>query len=78
MSEIANVTVTESVIGDGIGINNYVVKIDNQTLVDGKEYKTLKVVPRKEKTNQNDIDGLYDVAWANGQKFDLKSFLREL
>lgn len=73
LSQIANVTVTEKVIGDGVGITSYVIKMDGQTLVDGGLYNTLQVIPRERKLNQNDIDGLYDVAWANGQKFNLGS-----
>ncbi len=73
LSQIANISVTEKIVGDGIGISSYIVKIDNQTLVDSGEYNSLQVIPRKEKINQNDVEGLYDVAWANGQRFDLQS-----
>lgn len=73
LSQIANVTFTERVVGDGIGVTSYVVKIDGQTLVDTAEYNKLMVVPREYKQNQNDIDGLYDVYWENGQKFNLGS-----
>ena len=46
-----------------------------QTLVDGNDYKSLECVARKdfEKVNQSDIDGLYDVYWGDGQKFNLYS-----
>ena len=73
LSQIVNVTVTEQVVGDGIGITSYVVKIDGQTLVDTNIYNQLVVVPREYKQNQNDIDGLYDVYWENGQKLNLAS-----
>ena len=73
LSQIANITVTEKVVGDGIGVTSYVIKIDGQTLVDTAEYNKLKVVPREYKQNQNDIDGLYDVYWENGQEFNLGS-----
>lgn len=73
LSQIVNVSVTERVVGDGIGVTSYVVKIDNQTLVDSGEYNSLHLIPRAEKLNQNDVDGLYDIAWANGQRFDLGS-----
>lgn len=73
LSQIVNVSVTERVVGDGIGVTSYVVKIDNQTLVDSGEYNSLQLIPRAEKLNQNDVDGLYDIAWANGQRFDLGS-----
>jgi len=73
LSQIANVTVTEKVVGAGIGVTSYIVKIDGQTLVDTAEYNKLVVVPREYKQNQNDIDGLYDVYWENGQRFNLGS-----
>ena len=58
------------------GANRYIVKIaGGQTLVDGNDYKSLECVARKdfEKVNQSDIDGLYDVYWGDGQKFNLYS-----
>lgn len=73
LSQIANVSVTERVVGDGIGITSYIIKMDGQTLVDGGNYNTLQVIPREKKQNQNDVEGLYDVAWSNGQLFNLGS-----
>lgn len=73
LSEIANITVTEKIVGAGIGITSYVIKIDGQTLVDGGNFNTLHVIPRKVQQNQNDITGLYDIAWQNGQRFDTGS-----
>lgn len=73
LSHIASVSVTEKVVGDSVGVTSYVIKMDGQTLVDGGNYNTLQVIPRVKKQNQNDIDGLYDVAWASGQTFNLGS-----
>ncbi len=73
LSEIANITVTEKTVGAGIGITSYVIKMNGQTLVDGGNFNTLQVVPRKVQQNQNDISGLYDIAWQNGQRFDTGS-----
>lgn len=73
LSQIASISVTENVVGDGVGVTSYIVKLDGQTLVDGANYNQLQVIPREQKLNQNDIDGLYDVAWANGQRFNLGS-----
>jgi flagellar hook-associated protein 1 FlgK len=70
LSEIANVSVEEKAVGDGVGGTNYRVWINNQPLVENYDYNTLKVVPRQEKVNMNDIDGLYEITWANGQNFD--------
>lgn len=73
LSEIVSISVIEKSADSGVGLSNFVVKIDNQTLVNNSSYNTLHVVPREVKHNQNDIDGLYDVAWANGQIFDIGS-----
>lgn len=56
------------------GAHNLIVKIaGGQTLVDGTEYNGLECRARAsyEKVNQTDIDGLYDVYWADGQQFNL-------
>ncbi len=56
------------------GANRFIVKIaGGQTLVDGTEYNGLECRARAsyEKVNQSDIDGLYDVYWEGGQKFNL-------
>lgn len=74
LSEIANITVTENKVGSAsVGVTSYVVKLDGVTLIDGGNYNKLKVVPRSEKFNQNDIDGLYDIMWENGQDFNERS-----
>lgn len=56
------------------GAHNLIVKIaGGQKLVDGTEYNGLECRARAsyEKVNQTDIDGLYDVYWADGQQFNL-------
>lgn len=73
LSEIANISVTEQIVGAAVGVTSYVVKLDGVTLVDGGECNLLKAVPRTEKLNQNDIDGLYDIYWSNGQAFNSRS-----
>ena len=69
LSNIINVTVEEAPDGP-VGLKSYVVKIDGQTLVDTYEVHELSVVPRENKMNQTDADGLYDVVWENGQQFN--------
>lgn len=80
LSEIVDIDVKEIPIIDSndptreTGAHRLIVKIaSGQILVDGNEYNGLECVARKsyEKVNQTDIDGLYDVYWANGQKFNL-------
>jgi flagellar hook-associated protein 1 len=70
LSKLANITVTEKTVGTAGGLTSYVVKMNGGSLVDGNKSYKLSVVPRSEKINQNDIDGLYDIEWENGQKFD--------
>ncbi len=74
LSEIANVSVSENVIGAAsAGVTSYTVKLNGAPLVDGNSYNTLKVVPRQKQVNQNDAEGLYDITWENGQSFDQRS-----
>ncbi len=74
LSEVARVSVTEKSVGEaGNGVTSYIVKIDNATLVDTGNYNTLKAVPREVRQNQNDVDGLYDIVWQNGQTFNTNS-----
>lgn len=80
LSKIVDVQVEETPIKD----TNYpdrdtgatrlrVTVAGGQLLVDGNEFYGLECVARKsyEKVNQSDIDGLYEVYWENGQKFNL-------
>lgn len=80
LSEIVDVDVKELPITDPnnpereTGANRFIVKIaGGQTLVDTNEFNGLECVARRsyEKVNQTDIDGLYDVYWSDGQKFNL-------
>lgn len=73
LSSLANVSVTETPTGDGIGVNQYVVRLDGKVLVDTYDYYTLKAVPRETSVNMNDIGGLYELRWSDGQAFDSKS-----
>ncbi len=80
LSQIVDVEVSEIPIKDTnnpdreTGANRFMIKIaGGQMLVDGSEFNGLECVAREsyEKVNQTDIDGLYDVYWDNGQKFNL-------
>ena len=80
LSKIVDVEVKETPIIDAnnenreTGANRYMVKIaGGQMLVDGSDYNGLECVARTsyEKVNQTDIDGLYEVYWADGQTFNL-------
>ena len=80
LSKIVDVDVKETPVIDAnnenreTGANRYMVKIaGGRMLVDGSDYNGLECVARTsyEKVNQTDIDGLYEVYWADGQKFNL-------
>ena len=77
LSAIVNIDVSETPITDTndptreTGGNRFVVKIaGGQTLVDTNEFNTLMCVARnnKEKVNQSDAEGLYDVFWVSDQR----------
>ena len=53
------------------GATYYTVKINGQMLVDNYEYNGLACVSREYKYNQSDVEGLYDIVWADtGASFD--------
>ncbi len=57
-----------------LGGTNYIVKLDGETLVDTFEYRTLDCIPRENKINQTDVEGLYEVIWADtGMKFNINA-----
>ena len=72
LSQIANVTVKEREIGN-CGMTEYIVRLDGQILVDNYEARKLEVIPRTENMSQNDVDGLYDVYWENGERLNAES-----
>jgi len=82
LSEIVDVDVKEIPVRDknfpdrDTGSHRCLIRIaGGQLLVDGNDYYGLECVARTkyEKVNQTDIDGLYDVYWASGEKFNLYS-----
>ncbi|MCR5332206.1 MAG: flagellar hook-associated protein FlgK [Lachnospiraceae bacterium] len=71
LSNIVNISVDEKIVGlSEVGVTSYTVKIGETTLVDTFDYHTMHVVPRTEKMNQSDIEGLYDIAWESNQTFN--------
>lgn len=82
LSEIVDVDVKEIPVVDPFnperetGSHRFMIKIaGGQMLVDGNDYNGLECVARKsyERVNQTDIDGLYDVYWKDGQRFNLNN-----
>jgi len=71
LSNLVDISVNEKLLGASeSGTTEYTVMIGESVLVDTYNWNTLKVVPREEKINQSDIEGLYEVEWNNGQRFD--------
>ena len=78
LSAIVDVNVEEAPIydqwGNATGAYRCIVRIaGGQVLVDMNDYNQLICVARAsdEKVNQTDVDGLYDIRWANGNDFGL-------
>lgn len=73
LSQIVPVTVSETKITNSndpemqLGGNDFVVKIDGQTLVDGYNYNSLQCVARENKVYQTDAKGMYDIQWSNSK-----------
>lgn len=82
LSELVNVSTKEVPIlaadGHDSGATRFSVWINGELLLDDLQYKQLMAVPRDEKVNETDIDGLYELAWKNtdgtaGDEFDINS-----
>ena len=71
LSEIVNLETSEEDMGNNV--SNFSVRINGQTLVSSYSYNTLETVARADKKNYSDAEGLYDVQWNSGQKFDMYS-----
>lgn len=69
LSKIVSVDVSYK--DDQFGFERMELKINGETLVNHDNNYQLEVVEREYRHNPEDIDGLYDVAWANGNSFDL-------
>ena len=74
-TEVTEVPVTNSHFPDmPLGSNYYTVKINGQVLVDSYEYNALVCVARDSKVNQSDMEGMYDIYWADtGSTFNAGS-----
>lgn len=73
LSVYADVTAEETASQEGSGNSQFVVYIDGALLVDSTLNYSLQCVASDSKSNQNDIDGLYDIKWENGQNFNMRS-----
>lgn len=82
LSELVNVKTSETPIlaedGHDSGATRFTVWINGELLLDDLQYRQLMEVPRDEKVNETDIDGLYELAWRNsdgtaGDEFNINS-----
>ncbi len=70
LSKIVPIEVEETLVqntnnpDNPLGGTYYTVKIGGQRLVDTYDYYTLECVARENKVSQSDIEGLYDIKWA--------------
>ena len=72
LSEIINIEVQETEYEiEGNTISKLTIKAAGQTLVDHLNYNTLQVEVRANKVNDEDTEGLYDIVWSNGMRFDM-------
>lgn len=76
LSKLANISVREESIGRTTeeklsGVSSYTVKINGRYLVNNYTSNRIEILPREYKSNINDVEGLYDLAWSDGQNFDI-------
>ena len=83
LAEYVDVDVEERSIMFGTGLDAVEsdasamsIRINGNILVDEMGYHELMVVPREERVNQSDVEGLVDIAWKNadstpGEKFQI-------
>ncbi len=71
LSSIVSIKVVEK--QSDTGSSSFDIKINGQNLVYGFSYNELAVVPRTSdnKRNSTDVEGLYNIEWANGMAFDM-------
>lgn len=70
LSELGNITVSETQTGDASGVNQYVVRLDGKVLVDTYEYNQISLTAEEGTVNQNDQEGLFKLTWNDGQNFN--------
>lgn len=76
LSELGNVEYIEQDYGklvNGSVEQKVTIKFGGTALVTHDKCEQLKTTKRMEKKNAEDIDGLYDISWADGTRVDLES-----
>lgn len=70
--EVKEEAVTNSNYPDmDTGATTYTIKINGHNLVSTYKYQTLEAIPRTEKVNETDVEGLYDIKWSDGSELGL-------
>jgi flagellar hook-associated protein 1 len=75
LSKIINIDANEVVVGklpNGRDNKHFVVTISGKALVDHYNLSKLKTVHRKDKLNNEDVGGLYEVSWEDGNTIDIR------
>ncbi len=73
LSQYVNIEVQETAAQEGVGNNQFMVYIDGSVLVDSTVSNSIQCVASKSYVNQNDILGLYNLEWSNGQDLNMRS-----
>lgn len=75
LSRLVNIQAGEVVNGklpDGRDNKHFVITISGKAFIDHFDVSKLAVVQRTTKLNEEDVNNLYEVAWADGNKLDIK------
>lgn len=76
LSQIINIDVNEVVVGklpDGRSDIHMVITISGKAFIDHFDFSPLAVIQREEKLNDEDIEKLFEVRWADGNYLNIKS-----
>lgn len=73
LSQLINIEAREVEVPDASGKmqKHFIVKANGQTMIDHLDMRLLTVTTREGKNNPEDLEGLYNVGWADGMPFDM-------
>ncbi len=70
LSGFVEIEVVEQPPADGVGFSQYMIYINDSLLLSRDYVRELRYEPRSFKKNINDTEGLYDLRWSDGDKFN--------
>ena len=76
LSQIINIDVNEVVTGkllNGEDDRRMVITISGKAFIDHFDFSPLEVVQREDKVNEEDMEKLFEVGWADGNYLNIKS-----